>query len=393
MHSMTRGSRMVLGVVVVALLALLATAMVACGGDSSNAQQSGSSTPTAQAQTTNTPTASGSSSSSSGDENAIPDLYDKVRPSVVEVASTGATQSVFGTQPTSGLGSGIILDTTGDILTNYHVVQGANQLTVTLYDQTSASATVVGTDPTGDLAVIKADFSGVTLSPATLGDSDQIRIGESVIAIGNPFGLDGTVTEGIVSGLDRTLAEQQNMPLRALIQTDAAINPGNSGGPLVNMNGEVIGIDTAIENPSGSGTFAGVGYAIPINAAKQAMSQLEAGQTVQHARLGISGESVTASLSKQLNLPVTQGVYVVEVDSSGPAAAAGVQGASQSSSNALSAPPGGDVITGVDNVTTNSFDDLVNYIDTKQPGDKVTLHILRNGDKKDIDVTLAQWSS
>ncbi|MGD0114785.1 MAG: trypsin-like peptidase domain-containing protein [Dehalococcoidia bacterium] len=394
MHSMTRGSRALLGIVILGLMALLASAMVACGSDSTSAQQTTSPTTSSTgSQATSTPAPGGSAG---GDESAIPDLYDKVRPSVVDVASVGATQSVFGTQPTQGLGSGIILDTSGDILTNYHVVEGANQLTVTLFDQTSASATVVGTDPTGDLAVIKADFSGspgVTLSPATLGDSDQIRIGESVIAIGNPFGLDGTVTEGIVSGLDRTLAEQQNMPLRALIQTDAAINPGNSGGPLVNMNGEVIGIDTAIENPSGSGTFAGVGYAIPVNAAKQALPQLEGGKTVQHARLGISGQSVTVSLSKQLDLPVTQGVYVVTVDSSGPAAAAGVQGASQSSSNSLSVPPGGDVITGVDSVTTNTFDDLVNYIDGKQPGDKVTLHILRNGDKKDIDVTLAQWSS
>ncbi|MGA2285565.1 MAG: trypsin-like peptidase domain-containing protein [Dehalococcoidia bacterium] len=387
---MTRGSRALLGIVVLALI-VLATAMIACGSNNTSAQQTASSTPSSSgSQATSAPSSSGSTG---GDESAIPDLYDKVRPSVVEVASVGATNSVFGTQQTSGLGSGIILDTSGDILTNYHVVSGANQLTVTLFDQTSASATVVGTDPTGDLAVIKADFTGVTLTAATLGDSDQIRIGESVIAIGNPFGLDGTVTEGIVSGLDRTLAEQQNMPLRALIQTDAAINPGNSGGPLVNMSGEVIGIDTAIENPSGSGTFAGVGYAIPINAAKQALTQLEGGQTVQHAKLGISGQTVTASLSKQLDLPVTQGVYVVEVDSSGPAAAAGVQGASQSSSNSLTAPPGGDVITGVDNVTTNTFDDLVNYINGKQPGDKVTLHILRNGNKQDIDVTLAQWSS
>ena len=163
----------------------------------------------------------------------------------------------------------------GDILTNYHVVQGAQQLEVTLFDETSASATVVGTDPTGDLAVIKADFSGVTLTPATLGDSDQIRIGESVIAIGNPFGLDGTVTEGIISGLDRTLSESQTGPLRELIQTDAAINPGNSGGPLVDYNGEVIGINTAIENPTGADTFAGIGYAIPVNAAKHALTQLK----------------------------------------------------------------------------------------------------------------------
>ena len=386
MQKRVRAGRFLMVMAVVAAMALFASTMVACSSDKTSAQQTMSPATQSQTKTATTPAQSGS-------ESSTPDLYEKVRPSVVRITSVGTTTSAFGTQPSSGLGSGIVLDTDGNILTNYHVVQGAQQLEVTLFDESTASATVVGTDPSGDLAVIKADFSGVTLTPATLGDSDQIRIGESVIAIGNPFGLDGTVTEGIVSGLDRTLAEQQNRPLRELIQTDAAINPGNSGGPLVNYNGEVIGINTALENPTGADVFAGIGYAIPVNAAKTALSQLLAGKTVAHARLGISGQTVTANLSKQLNLPVTEGVYVVQVDSSGPAATAGVQGAESAGQNSLTTPSGGDVITGVDNVTTAKFDDLVNYINGKQPGDKVTLHILRNGDKKDIDVTLTEWSS
>jgi len=375
-------SRFLVGLVIVALVALFAATMIACTSDSSNAEQSLA--PTSQAQSTPSATAK--------DEGSVPDLYDSVRPSVVRITSISTTRTAFGTQQAEGLGSGIILDTDGNILTNFHVVENAKELQVTLGDQSSASAQVVGTDPAGDLAVIKADFpSGITLSPATLGDSDQIRVGESVIAIGNPFGLDGTVTEGIISGMDRTLAEQQNRPLRELIQTDAAINPGNSGGPLVDFNGEVIGINTAIENPSGADVFSGIGYAIPINAAKQEMSQLLAGKTVVHARLGVSGQTIAPNLAKELNLTVNEGVYVVQVDSTGPAGQAGVHGAESATQNSLTPPAGGDVITGVDSQSTATFDDLATYIDTKQPGDKITLHIVRDGNKMDIDVTLGEW--
>ena len=378
MSRQVRTRRFLAGLVIVVLLALFATMSIACTKDSSSAEQG--TTPTPQAQSTR--------SASGNSESSVPDLYDSVRPSVVRITSI----STSGGQQAEGLGSGIILDKDGNILTNFHVVDGAQQLEVTLGDESSASAEIVGTDPAGDLAVIKADFpSGVTLSPATLGDSDQIRTGESVIAIGNPFGLDGTVTEGIISGLDRTLAEQQNRPLRELIQTDAAINPGNSGGPLVNFDGEVIGINTAIENPSGADTFSGIGYAIPVNVAKQELSRLLAGETVVHARLGVSGRTITPSLAQELNLTVNEGVYVVEVDPTGPAGDAGVQGAQSAGQGALATPPGGDVITGIDSETTANFDALASYIDTKQPGDKVTLHVIRDGNKTDIEVTLGEW--
>ena len=378
-------SRFIAGLVMAALVVLFAATMVACSSGKSDAQGA-STTPTAQAQST--------PSTTTKDEGSVPDLYDSVRPSVVRITTISTTRTALGTQQSEGLGSGIILDSEGHILTNFHVVENTQQLEVTLGDESSASAEVVGTDPAGDLAVIKADFpSDIELVPATLGDSDQIRTGESVIAIGNPFGLDGTVTEGIISGLDRTLAEQQNRPLRELIQTDAAINPGNSGGPLVNFNGEVIGINTAIENPSGADVFSGIGYAIPINVAKQELSQLLAGKTVVHARLGVSGRTITPNLAKELNLTVNEGVYVVQVDASGPAGSVGVQGAESAGQNALATPSGGDVITGVDSETTAKFDDLATYIDTKQPGDKVTLHIIRDGDKTDIDVTLGEWPS
>jgi len=376
-------SRFLAGLAMGALVALFASTMVACKSDKPSTEQSTS--PTAQAQST---------PSAGGDEGSVPDLYDSVRPSVVRITSISTTRTSFGTQQSEGLGSGIILDSEGHILTNFHVVENAGQLEVTLGDESSARAEVVGTDPAGDLAVIKADFpSDIELVPATLGDSDQIRTGESVIAIGNPFGLDGTVTEGIISGLDRTLAEQQNRPLRELIQTDAAINPGNSGGPLVNFRGEVIGINTAIENPSGAAVFSGIGYAIPINLPKQFLPRMLAGETIVHARLGVSGRTVTASLAKELDLTVSEGVYVVEVDPSGAAGEAGVQGADSAGQGALATPPGGDVITGMDSETTAKFDDLASYIDSRQPGDKVTLHVIRDSDKTDIDVTLGEWPS
>jgi len=310
----------------------------------------------------------------------------------VRITSVTVTRSAFGSQQGEALGSGVILDKDGNILTNYHVIQNASQLQVTLVDETTAVAQVVGTDPASDLAVIKADFSGVDLSPANLGDSGQIRVGESVVAIGNPFGLDWTITEGIVSGLDRTLAEQQNRPLRELIQTDAAINPGNSGGPLVNYNGEVIGINTALENPSGQDVNVGVGYVIPINNAKDHIPDMLAGKTIVHPRLGVGTITVTPNVAKTLGLSVNQGAYVVAVDSGGPADQAGLQAAGSSAANPLLLPKGGDVIVGADSATINTEDDLISYIDhNKAPGDKVTLHVVRGSNKVDVTATLDAW--
>ena len=241
------------------------------------------------------------------------------------------------------LGSGIVIDSSGDILTNFHVISGASQLTVTLSDQAAVNAQVVGTDPADDMAVIKGDFSGLSIAVATLGDSNKVVIGESVVAIGNPFGLQGTVTEGIISGDNRQLATQASKPLVDLFQTDAAINPGNSGGPLVDMNGNVIGINTALENPSGQDVNVGVGYAIPIQHAKDHIPDMLAGKTIVHARLGAGTITVTANVAKTLGLSVNQGAYVVAVDSGGPADQAGLQAAGSVGANPLLTPKGGDV--------------------------------------------------
>ena len=245
-------------------------------------------------------------------------LYNKVRPSIVEITTGQQATDPFSGGGSGGLGSGIVLDTDGHILTNYHVVRGNDTVTVTFSDGTVASADVVGTDPGDDTALVKVNVTDTSvLKPATLGDSSQMKVGMFVAAIGNPFGLDGSFTTGVVSGLERTLqSSSDGRPIRGLLQTDAAVNPGNSGGALLNDKGEVIGINTAIENPGGS-AFAGVAYAVPINTPKRYMTQLVAGQTITHARLGISGKNLTAADLKTLG--IDHGVAVVAVDSAGSA--------------------------------------------------------------------------
>jgi S1-C subfamily serine protease len=366
------------GAVCVLLLGLMAAA---CSSGSSSAQSTG-------APTTAATTASAVAGSSTGTEGSAPDVYDKVSPAVVQITGLTTVQG----QQAEVLGSGIVIDSSGDILTNFHVISGASQLTATLSDEAAVNAQVVGTDPADDMAVIKGDFSGINLTVASMGDSSQVRIGESVIAIGNPFGLQETVTEGIISGTDRTLPSQTGKPLVELFQTDAAINPGNSGGPLVDLNGNVIGINTAIENPSGQNVFIGVGYAIPINDAKDHLPDMLAGKTIVHARLGAATITVTPNVAKTLGLSVDKGAYVVAVDSGGPADQAGLQAAGSAGPNPLLTPKGGDVITGADSATINTSDDLINYIDhNKAPGDKVTLHVVRGSNKVDVTATLAAW--
>jgi putative serine protease PepD len=365
-----------------AALGLLVFGLVAasCSSGSSSAQTPGSPTSVATTPATST--------SPTGTEGSAPDVYAKVSPAIVQI--TGLTTSQG--QQAEVLGSGIVIDSSGNILTNYHVISGASDITVTLSDEAAVSAQVVGTDPADDLAVVKADFSGVNLTVANLGDSSQVRIGQSVIAIGNPFGLQETVTEGVISGNDRSLPSQTSKPLVQLFQTDAAINPGNSGGALVDLNGNVVGINTALENPSGQDVFIGIGYAIPINDAKDHLPDMLAGKTIVHARLGASTITVNPALAKTLGLSVNAGAYVVAVDSGGPAAQAGLQAAGSSGANPLLTPKGGDVIVGADSTTINTSDDLINYIDhNKAPGDTVTLHVVRGSNKIDISVTLAAW--
>ena len=347
-----------------------------------------------------------SSASSSRGETAVTSaclpasqIYDQVRPAVVEITSTQQGRSPFSPQGQAA-GSGIVIDNQGTILTNNHVVAGGTNIEVTFSDNSTASAQVLGTDPGNDLAVIRASLSsGQKVTPATLGNSDAINVGDPVLAIGAPFELQGTLTQGIVSAIGRTFSSGQGTrPIRNMIQTDAAVNPGNSGGPLIDCQGEVIGLNSALENPTGQDVNVGIAFAVPINSAKRFLPDMEAGQTVSHPWLGIAGEDVTPALASDLSLSVQSGAYVTLVSSGGPADKAGLHGAFSSESQAEQSggqpQGGGDVIVAVDGHNVTGIDDLATYLDTqKKVGDTVALTVNRGGQEQTLNATLAEWPS
>ncbi|MBI2864021.1 MAG: trypsin-like peptidase domain-containing protein [Chloroflexi bacterium] len=312
-------------------------------------------------------------------------VYRAVSPAVVSVSAGG--RSSRGIVPDSEAGgTGFVVDEQGYILTNNHVVQGAQRITIVLVDGTKVDGKVVGTDPTSDIALIKADVPKDKLVVAALGDSDKVEPGETAIAIGSPFGLDHTLTAGIISAVDREFGMASGRPMRGLIQTDAPINPGNSGGPLFNVDGEVIGITTSIESPVRGSV--GIGFAIPINKAKRLLPSLQKGQKVDHPYLGIAGVAITEDLATSQKLPVKSGVLVAEVVTDGPSAKAGLKGGDKSETDV---PTGGDIITAVDNKTVKTVPELSSYLDTKKVGDEVTLSVIRDGKTMKIDVTLGAW--
>lgn len=294
----------------------------------------------------------------------------KALPSVVSITATGETED------SGGIGSGVILDTDGNILTNYHVIEGASTLAVSTDDGASYEAEVVGTDESSDLAVIKLkDISGVTLTPIDVADSDDLVVGEWVMAIGSPFGNEQSVSTGIVSALYRSTALQSTTGTSIyanMIQTDAAINPGNSGGALVNSEGELIGINSVIESYSGSSS--GVGFAIPSNYAINIANQIIAGEVPVHPYLGVSLTSVNAVIARQNNLSVDSGAYVAEVTEGGPASEAGIQQ--------------GDIVTAVDDTAIASADGLIIALREHEVGDTVTLTVVRGNEEQTLEVTL-----
>ena len=322
------------------------------------------------------------------EEAALINLYEQNNPSVVHIRVL--------TNQGGGEGSGFVYDTQGHIITNNHVVDGAQQIVVTFDDDTQAAATVVGTDVQSDLAVIRVDVPAEQLVPVTLGDSEALRVGQTVIAIGNPFGLEGTMTTGIVSALGRQLPAGSTTPngsqyvIPDIVQTDAAINPGNSGGPLFNLQGEVIGVNTAIESAVRSSS--GVGYAVPSNIVANVAPQLISSGRVQHPWLGISGMTLSTQVAEAMGLNNSQqGVLISEVIGNGPAAQAGLRGATrQANVDGLTLPIGGDVITSVDGRPVDEFDDLLGYIvQHTQVGQTIGLSILRDGQPMTLNLTLA----
>ncbi len=325
------------------------------------------------------------------------DIYQNVSPSVVEITSTLQSGGPFG-QQAQGTGTGVVLDSDGRILTNNHVIDGAQNIQVRFYDGSTSSAKVLGTDPANDLAVIQATDSGLQLHPAQLGDSDALRVGDPVLAIGNPFNLESTLTQGIVSATGRTYSTGANTrPIRNMIQTDAAVNPGNSGGPLLNSQGQVIGINTLLENPTGDNVNVGIAFAVAINTAKQSVSQMESGQTVSHPWLGIAGVDITPAVAKEASIDAQKGVYVTLVSAGGPASKAGLKGAFTSQNQATSSStvrPGGDAILAVDGKDVSTLEQLAGYLDeNKKPGDNVELTVARNGNQMSVQVQLAEWPS
>jgi S1-C subfamily serine protease len=312
----------------------------------------------------------------------LSDLYARVRPSIVTVSGQSSRTNV------SGTGSGIVIDKQGHILTNNHVVRGFDILDVTFFDGTSYSAKVLGTDPGNDLAIIETTAPADKLQPAVLGDSDRLKVGELVIAVGNPLNLSGSVTSGIVSGVGRTLSGGGGgRPLRQLIQSDAAINPGNSGGALFNKSGEVVGVTTAIDNPDGERAFVGIGYSVPINAAKRFLPDLLAGRTISHPKMGVGLRDVTPAVATQYGLNVQSGVMIISVEGNSAAARAGLRAAAASTSNRVA----GDVIVSIDGQPINSFDELASYIDSRKVGDRIQIKLVRENREVTVDLTLEAW--
>jgi 2-alkenal reductase len=331
--------------------------------------------------------------------NPVASIYNNVGPSVVAIGvEKQATQQMvvpgFGQSQTPqierGLGSGFVMSTDGYIITNDHVVDGATNIEVDFNDGTLARAHVVGTDPGSDIAVIQVEnVPAERLHPINFGNSDNLYVGESVLAIGSPFGERWTLTEGIVSGLDRVITGLTNFSIGGVIQTDAAINPGNSGGPLLDMNGDVVGMNSQIATQSGSNS--GVGFAVPSNLVQRIAQQLIANGFVQYSYLGIGGGDVTLDAIDALNLPNdTRGVLVMTVTPGSPADRAGLLEAVVNGQSAQATLSSADIITKINDHPLYGIADLITYLahDT-QPGDTVTLTVLRNGaDQTTMDVHL-----
>jgi putative serine protease PepD len=317
-------------------------------------------------------------------------VYRAASPAVVNITTTAVAYDFFlNPIPKEGTGSGTIIDRSGHILTNFHVIDGARRLEVTLADGSKWGARVVGADPSNDLAVIKIDAPPEQLTVAPLGDSSKLVVGQKVLVIGNPFGFERTLTAGIVSSLGRSIRAENGRLIRGIIQTDAAINPGNSGGPLLNSSGEVIGVSTAIFSPSGGSV--GVGFAVPINTAKRLIPELISRGYVARPYLGISGHEIFPALAQALRLPVREGIMVVEVTPGSPAHRAGIRGGDRAVQvGNVIVRVGGDIITEVDGLKVRSFEELSELIDAKRPGDTVRVTLYRQGQFQTVDVRLRE---
>ena len=317
-------------------------------------------------------------------------IYRQVSPAVANILTKATEYDFFmDPVPVEGAGSGFVIDPRGYILTNFHVVEGAQSIEVVLGDQSRYPAKFIGADQRNDVALVKIDPKGKSLAALPLGDSAAIQVGQKVLAIGNPFGFQSTLTTGVVSALGRTVQTSQSTFIDEAIQTDAAINRGNSGGPLINSHGQVIGINSAIYTPTG--TTAGIGFAIPINTAKSIANDLMTDGRVHRAFLGVETLPVGGWLSEALDLPVKEGLLVQRATNGGPAAAAGIHGGDRVAQAGMRRIAiGGDVITAIDNQKVASQLDVNLVLNHKRPGDTVNVTLYRGGKKMDIPVKLGE---
>ncbi|HTZ99500.1 MAG TPA: trypsin-like peptidase domain-containing protein [Candidatus Aquilonibacter sp.] len=317
-------------------------------------------------------------------------IYRQASPAVANIVTRAVQYDFFfNAVPVEGAGSGFVIDTAGHILTNFHVVHGADTIEVILGDQSHYKAKFIGADTRNDIALIQIDPGGHKLATLPLGDSRSLLVGQRVLAIGNPFGFQSTLTTGVVSSLGRTVQTGDNTFIDEAIQTDAAINTGNSGGPLLNSHGEVIGINSAIYAPSGTGTPVGIGFAIPINTARRVAEDLITKGRVTHATLGAEGRAIWPGLAEALGLSVNQGVLIERVEPGGPAAQAGLRGGDRIVLAGLQQLRiGGDIVVAIDGKPVTSQTDLNLLLNREGPGDTVTLTVVRNGKKLDVPVKL-----
>jgi S1-C subfamily serine protease len=322
----------------------------------------------------------------------ISDIYGSAKRGVIQVLATSAASDnpLFGSQPARALGSGFVIDKAGHVVTNYHVIEGASKVEVSFSGNDEMPATVIGRDPSTDIAVLRIKRAqGRALTPLELGNSDAVRVGDAVVAIGNPFGLERTVTAGIVSALQREITAPNGFAIDRVIQTDAAINHGNSGGPLLNADGRVIGVNSQIESESGGNV--GIGFAVPINTVKDVASQLLESGEVDHAYIGVEMATITSELASNVRLPVDQGVLIQRVRTDSPAAQAGLRGGTaQVVVDGESYLVGGDVITKADGQSIESAEQLRSVVTSKQPGDEITLEVHRQNETKEVTVELGR---
>jgi S1-C subfamily serine protease len=328
------------------------------------------------------------------EEQLVTDVYERVGPAVVNVTTRVLHEDFFfGVYPQEGAGSGFVYDDVGHIVTNYHVVEGASSIVVNFTGDVSEEAELVGVDPSNDLAVLKAAVpSGV--KPVEMGDSKNLRVGQRAIAIGNPFGrFDRTLTEGVISALGRTIETDSGRIIRKVIQTDAAINQGNSGGPLLDSQGRVMGVNSAIYTPSGGSV--GVGLAISVDTLRRVLPELISKGRYPHSWLGALGYSITPELARRLSLPVDKGILVARIYRNSPASEADIRGARQeliiSNRRVL---VGGDIIVAIDGHPINSSDDLDAYLEEEtRVGQQVVVEFLRDGTRQKVAVELTEEPS